>query len=263
MATPTLTGLPNELLDEIIEFSLPEGFESLALTCKRIYALWTRLIPYYNYLRSVFWNFVYTDYRECPSEPSAESFYRAFDLISRIAVEPIVARYMINADFSYDTLSRQSPYDDGPSMVMPDINSGSPVVALFSNSSLLAKAGLNWREYYNRIQKQLALGYYSQEAAMFVLTLLPNVKRFTLPRLLYSAADDDKVFLALLEGPGRWECLVPSFKKNWRIIHPGLRTRPQRRKTVEQSESFRLKSQSNPISSGTHEGCQQLQINEG
>ncbi|KAI1272515.1 hypothetical protein F5Y07DRAFT_403339 [Xylaria sp. FL0933] len=205
MTTPTLTGLPNEMLDEIIEFSMPEGFESLALTCQRIYALCTRLIPYHNHLRSDFKKFAYTYNRDCPSDPSAGIFHRAFDLITRIAAEPKVARY-INADFSYDTLDRQLSYN----MVVPDINSGSPVVALFSNSSLLAKAGLNWREYYNRIQKQLALGYYSHEAAMFVLTLLPNVKRFILPQFLYLAAKDDKIFLALLEGPGRWECLVTS-----------------------------------------------------
>ncbi|KAI0425079.1 hypothetical protein F5Y09DRAFT_347053 [Xylaria sp. FL1042] len=189
MAPPTFTSLPNEVLDEIIQLTLPDGFESLALTCKEIYGPCTRYIQYHNHLRSAFRDFAYSGHY--PSDPSQGTFYRAFELIMRIADEPRVAQYIITADFSFDTLRRQPSAHRRNPLVVPDINGGGPVVALFANSTILATAGLDWREFYTKIQDQLAQGFYSQEAASFVLTLLPNVKRFTLPKLWWPLAEHD------------------------------------------------------------------------
>ena len=51
--------LPNELLENIIIHTLPEGFESLALTSKHIYTLCAPFIKHHNKLHFYFQNFLY------------------------------------------------------------------------------------------------------------------------------------------------------------------------------------------------------------
>jgi hypothetical protein len=181
MAALKLTDLPTELLHEIISNSLPEGFASLASTCKRIYLLCTPFIEHHKHRRSLFKSVQYKrpQYnRERRGELVAQ-LESAFHLITRIAFEPIVARYIINADLSRDSY----PPTTKPSVAVPDIHDGGPVVALFANSPYLRDAGLDWKEYYRLMKYELGddSSYYSQHAATFLLTLLPNVRTLTIP----------------------------------------------------------------------------------
>ena len=56
------------------------------------------------------------------------------------------------------------------------------MVELLANSFYLKKAGIDWRLYWAAIEEDLEASSYSQHAAAFALTLLPNVKTFKLPR---------------------------------------------------------------------------------
>ncbi|KAI0975909.1 F-box domain protein [Xylaria arbuscula] len=206
MAIPTFISLPNELLDEIIEHSVPEGFESLALTCKELYALCTPFIEHHNYLRRSFRAFVYCDF---PREPSTGIIFQAFDLIARIAADPIVARYIIDADFGYDSFPSRAraPTD------VPNMNDGGPLATLFADSSYLARAGLDWKEYYALIEEELRQRpCYSQHAAAFVLTLLPNVKQLTLPKAWKPSEKTDRLLEAIVHEakPSNSSCTTPS-----------------------------------------------------
>ena len=177
MATPALTSLPTELLDKIIPHVLPEGFESLALTCRTIYELCTPFIQRHNHLSSQFQKF---RYREISRDPSLSPIRTAFDLITRIAIEPMVARYIKDADFNRDSFPPRARL---PQLV-PDVHRGGPVVTLLVDSPYIGQAGLDWTEYYALIEEDLKQDRrYSQHAAAFLLTLLPNVKTLTLPRL--------------------------------------------------------------------------------
>ncbi|KAI2469034.1 F-box domain protein [Annulohypoxylon bovei var. microspora] len=191
MATPTLTDLPTELLDEIISQVLPEGFESLALTCRGIYELCTPFIERHNQLRLEFQNFRYREQVVNGFEPARV----AFDLITRIAVEPIVARYIKNANFDRDNYPprlRRSP-------LVPDIHLSGPVVALFANSPYLKQAGLDWKEYYGQIKEDVERHpRYSQHLAAFILTLLPNLKALRLPKLWRPLEKPDKLLNAIV-----------------------------------------------------------------
>lgn len=48
MAAPSLSSLPPELLDEVVQASLPEGFESLAFTCKSLHKSCIPFIALHN-----------------------------------------------------------------------------------------------------------------------------------------------------------------------------------------------------------------------
>ncbi|KAI2617479.1 F-box domain protein [Hypoxylon sp. NC1633] len=185
MATPTLPGLPIELFNEIISLVLPEGFESLALTCKGIHKLCVPFIERHNLLRSHFRRF---KYGKSSKDPLSSGIIRsAFDLLKRIAIEPLVARYIIYADFT--------PLIPDPQLV-PDVHDGGPFVSLFADSPYLEQAGLDWKEYYALIATDYNYPRRAIESATaFVLTLLPNVRTFKLPSLW---STDDKTIKLLL-----------------------------------------------------------------
>ena len=64
---------------------------------------------------------------------------------------------------------------------------------VFANSSYLEEVGLDWKEYYAAVVEDHNAGRYSQHAAAFVLTLLPNLKVLKLPRWWKPATAPDKL----------------------------------------------------------------------
>ncbi|KAI0532019.1 F-box domain protein [Xylaria digitata] len=147
MATSTFVNLSAELLDEIIRYSLPEGFESLALTCKRFHALCAPYIREHNQLCLEFRYFTYRPYGYQGNNVTIPSINLAFELITRIAMEPRVIRYIKDADLSYEDW----PHRVRVPIDVPDVDDDGPVVALFAYSPYLARAGLDWKEFYAQI----------------------------------------------------------------------------------------------------------------
>jgi hypothetical protein len=93
-----LLELSDELLTLIVSHATPEGFESLCLACHRLHMFCKPLIKQHNVLRSQFRNF---NYYEKIADPSF-TIRTSFELIARIAEEPVVARYIQHADFMMD-----------------------------------------------------------------------------------------------------------------------------------------------------------------
>ncbi|KAL9127513.1 MAG: hypothetical protein Q9217_003623 [Psora testacea] len=185
-----LTRLSTELLESIVLHVLPEGFESVALTCKRIYAICIPFIERHNILRSQFHNFTYYAKMTDPSF----TIRTAWDLITRIAVEPLVARYVRHAHFKVDShFMRRRPYQFNA-----DAHCGAAVVRLLADSPYLEQANLDWQEYYAEIVEDLKAVRYSQHAAAFLLTLLPNIETLKLPRRWKPLSATDKLIDAVV-----------------------------------------------------------------
>ena len=188
--TMALTRLPIEIVDIIIRRTIPEGFQSLALTCKELHVLCTPFIEHHNKLCSQFTSFRYFQWSDGP----AHQIWTAFDLITRIAVEPVVAHYVREAYFKMDSL-----YTKGrPRELLADVNCGGAVVKLLASSPYLEQAGLNWKEYYDEIETDLQALRYSQHAAAFLLTLLPNINKLTLPKRWKPLEATDKLIDAVV-----------------------------------------------------------------
>ena len=218
-----LTRLPTELLENIITHVLPEGFESVALTCRKIYALCTPFIQRHNTLRSQFHNFTYFEKMTDPSF----TIRTAFDLITRIAVEPIVARYVRYADFRVDGFFIRGR----PREFNPDVHCGGAVVKLLADSPYLEQAGLDWQEYYNEIEEDLQAARYSQHAAAFLLTLLPNVETLTLPFRWKPLSATDKLIDAIVRKAKQSHhlpCDTPSLAQTTKF-EPSVSLGPQER----------------------------------
>ncbi|KAF4625034.1 hypothetical protein G7Y89_g13135 [Cudoniella acicularis] len=183
------TQLPNELLDNIIKHTLPEGFESVALTCKRIYARCTIFIDRHHELRSRFQTFEYW------LRPRGLNLMSASDMLMLIAAEPVVARYIRTATFKIDSrhLGRQVPKS------VPSIQDGGAVVELFAKSIYLKHANLDWKEYYMTFEEDVREGRYSQHGAAFLLTLLPNIEKLIIPRAWKPNDATDKLLDAVVD----------------------------------------------------------------
>lgn len=104
------------------------------------------------------------------------TIWTAFDVIIRIAVDPVIARYVVHADFARDSNSHNRPRD-----FLADTLCRDAVLKLLATSAELKQAGLDWREYYAQIEEDLQARRYSQYAAAFLMTLLPNLKTLILP----------------------------------------------------------------------------------
>lgn len=79
-----------------------------------------------------------------------------YNLIIRIAIQPVIARYVRDADFMLD--GRFPRYR--PCEFVLDAYCRGDVPRLFADSPNLKQAGFDWKEYYNEIQEDLQVGRY-------------------------------------------------------------------------------------------------------
>ncbi len=196
-----LIRLPNEVLDNIIIHVIPEGFESLALTCQKFHTLCTPFLSQHNLVRSHLYNFSYDE----RFSDNVFPIRTAFDLIARSAVEPILARYISTADFGKDSFFMKGrPRDFNPDIRPENFNidtqlgCSAAIHDLLASSPYLEAAGLDWKEYWTAIDEDLENRGYSQHAAAFLLTLLPNIKTLVLPRRWKALDATDKLIDTLI-----------------------------------------------------------------
>jgi hypothetical protein len=188
-----LTNLPHELLDIIVDYFRPQIFENLVTTCKIIYTRCMSFIKRHNELRSRFRNFAY-------HPPTRESLVAASDLINLIATDPIVARYIRNADLVEDSkLLPYQLYRGEPPKSVPSIEEGGVIVQLFANSMYLRRVGLEWKEYYSTFAEDVRQTRYSQHGSAFLLTLLGDIQDLTIPRLWQPSAATNQLLDVLAE----------------------------------------------------------------
>lgn len=184
-----LIKLADELLALIVEHAIPEGFESLCLTCHKLHTLCKPSIRQYNELRSHFRNFNYFVKEKYPSLTIRTSF----ELIARIAKEPVVARYIEHADFRVDTR-----LNVGRASWRMEMNGYRPetVRDLFASSRYLS--GTEWQDYFENYERDLKDNRYCQASASFLLTLLPNVKTVVLPLYWTHDTETEKLVEAIV-----------------------------------------------------------------
>lgn len=222
-----LVGLPTELLEIIITHVLPEGFESMAVTCKRIYVLCIPFIQRHNTLRSRLSRFSYATLYKDLSPWSARDrdddpsllITTASDLIKCIATEAVIARYIRHADLTPDSVTYI-----WPPVFLEDDGCREDVIRLFARCPYLRQAGLDWKDYLDKIQEELTVDVhppYSQHATAFLLTLLPNIETLTLPQSWEPLDATDKLIDAIVQGTRQSlpSCDMPSLGKVTRF-HP-------------------------------------------
>ncbi|KAF1834013.1 hypothetical protein BDW02DRAFT_569416 [Decorospora gaudefroyi] len=183
-----LLELANELLMLIVEHAIPEGFESLCMTCHKLHTLCKPSIRQHNELRSLFRNFDYLIRNKHPFLTIRTSF----ELIARIAQEPVVARYIEHANFRKDN----KPVSGA--LWRMEMNGYRPETVRDSFASSRYLSGTEWQDYFEKYERDVKDRRYCQASASFLLTLLPNVKTVVLPLSWIHDSETEKLLEAIV-----------------------------------------------------------------
>ena len=175
-----LLALPNELLSFIIQETVPEGFESLMLTCKIFYGLGKGLISEHHELKR---NYTRVEYPRLidpqgrkdgvNSSPLGLSRVSSIELLEDIIREPLIARYFRDVNLIHDRI------DNGPEMkaFRADTQLKNGLLSLLESSTYLRLANQDPQTWLDAILGGFSYVY----ATTFLLTLLPNVETLSLP----------------------------------------------------------------------------------
>ncbi|TPX17736.1 uncharacterized protein E0L32_002837 [Thyridium curvatum] len=201
----SLTSLPTEILHQVIDDLLPEGLESIALTCKALYQVSSTLFAFHRRMRDRYEHFSYSKSKsvdgvetwDSRTEASGIKIRHAADLLQRIAEDPRVARYIRFADFKADASIASYPSP------METLEGGSVLDRLAENVAMmrlvrestwpyLRDAGLDPQALPEKLPPVVD--------TLVLLTMLPNVRQLALPRYWGSAWDMAAHYNEFLDG---------------------------------------------------------------
>lgn len=228
-----VTQLPNELISLVICHTIPESFEGIALSCKWVHNLCIPFIAEYKRLSRALKSFEYRKYDT--ASLGKHAIKSAFELILEIAKNPVIARYIEVAAFSKDCF-----FVELGDIITPDEREGELILQLLAGSDYLKQAGIDPEEFFFSIQEsvldsgddsadwhwyieQLRFSVYSQDAAAFLLTLLPNLKSLKLPSGWTPTRESDNLIEAIVaRSKTAQNCLVTTSLGQTQAITSGI-----------------------------------------
>jgi hypothetical protein len=163
--------LPAELLFSIVEHVMPEGFESLMMSCRTIYATGKDLVERHNALRRKYRTFKYDSEIQC-----------SLQLLCLIAKDPLIARYIEAADFSSDHIPCSLQDLEQRSASLAGASTISTIRSLVHESICLRVADESPDEWLSKIEHQSKVADDAFHASTFLLTTLTNLSNLTLPK---------------------------------------------------------------------------------
>ncbi|KAL8656953.1 MAG: hypothetical protein Q9226_002401 [Calogaya cf. arnoldii] len=160
----SLLSLPNELLQNIVDASFPDGFESLAMTCSRLYDLSKPQINSHNQLKKL-----YTSV-DCDYETKRAHTY---GLIHRIWTLPVAAQYVKRASFG---MGGQSTIQDTENQKLdwPTVVNQCLQNPYIQRAMDFEKA--TYTRHYEEQRRNRMLERKSGPDVAVLLTLFPNVE---------------------------------------------------------------------------------------
>lgn len=167
----SLPALPQELLLTIFELSLPYTFEDLALTCKSLYHAAAPLLEKHNRARK--------RYRNWKFGPSTVG--SVVELLCEIAVNPVVARYIVHADLGDESVPTDVS-DTWPLSALATLIERSEHLAALTSSSSDPQLTTHWYQNIVNFPGYTAWRVGFHYPIAFLLTLLTNVESLALPQ---------------------------------------------------------------------------------
>lgn len=201
MSPTKLTDLPLELLEMIAIFSMPDGYQALRSTCRRIYAACDRYTECHRRL-CLYECWTSTRGRAddtlCDTYPSLATAVLSsplrrlpiWHLLRQIARAPIVARYIWHLNLSSPYSSETAPpqlYPGGAEFFteadlrnLRDLMDKSPAFSAAGFTTDYWWARLIWEMRGKDYPRLLVNGSSSMVATLLALSLLPNLKELRL-----------------------------------------------------------------------------------
>jgi hypothetical protein len=167
---------------------MPEGLQNFVLTCKATYFASGCFIELHNTLKRRYNNFSYS----IEDDPSGEEYCRSsWQFIARIAEEPLIAQYIVSADFRWEQdlnaglLTLRFPCEiPGDQRETPGglyepffeyIRESPAIRHLLEESSYLRQAAVEPSQLLDYMIAEYKEGVGATISTCILLTLLPNV----------------------------------------------------------------------------------------
>ncbi|KAI8623568.1 hypothetical protein F5Y19DRAFT_369723 [Xylariaceae sp. FL1651] len=175
-----LLNLPPELLHRIVQDSIPEGFENLILSCRTLYNVGSPFIERYSARKKQYYK------ASIPGTDIKVSLY----WLDQIALEPALSWYMNEVDLrGREAHSDRGSYIYEHSREIENLRNNEPtmqrVKALIERSLYMTPGGVDPRFWAEQILSDIGdPDQYTEHnlfLGIFLLTLLPNVTKLTLP----------------------------------------------------------------------------------
>jgi hypothetical protein len=185
-----LLQVPVEILTQMIKETMPESFENFALSCKAVYEASTHLREKHNKLSRRYKKFKYTKLdglSMADIQALGDDFCSSsLELLSKIADEPLIAKYIVSADFKNDDRYWEKEFI----IDQTEHLKSSGVQSLLEASPYARAANISvedaWESFISCYQSDY---YHSGLSSIFLLTLLPNVTELSLPQDRAMVAD--------------------------------------------------------------------------
>ncbi|CAG8972337.1 hypothetical protein HYALB_00005005 [Hymenoscyphus albidus] len=221
---------PLEVLEYIAEYAMPEDFESFSMTCKSFYAAGGKFREKHNLLKKRYRHFKY-DERQFPWYKDVEAYatrkkgdilcISPQQLLLQICEEPLIARYIITADFNL----RDEFRGKDRSFVLEQLESSSFLPELMQSLPWVkaGQAGLfdvkdcliQEYQYGDNFDQGLRQSYVL--ATTILLTLLPNVIELVIN------ARDHTLFYHDFDSEYGPRILTITWELLWSIVHTANR----------------------------------------
>ncbi|KAK4956596.1 hypothetical protein LTR10_006123 [Elasticomyces elasticus] len=181
-----LLELPVELLDTIIEFTLPEGLESFALSCRTVYNVGKDHVRAHNVYKQRWTRFRYDN--RCNTD---HGFKLPMELLVAVYEDPLIASYIQFADFWQKDFD-QEQIARRKKRVLGDDTNLAAIGGLLGQSHYLRQANQDPEQWLADMRDEGEDGdeepetykgpnYSINMATILLLTLLPNLRELILP----------------------------------------------------------------------------------
>ncbi|KAK3634935.1 hypothetical protein LTR56_005816 [Elasticomyces elasticus] len=171
-----LLALPAELLDAVMGYTLPDGLESLVLSCKKIYSVAKDHVHTHELYKRRWRNFHYGNTDHGIRVP--------IQLLLAIANDPLVARYIQTADF-WQKMQDDDAFVESTELVLMNDTSMAAIGSLLKQSHYLRQAKQDpsrWLANMRNNDDDQDCRYWANLCTAILLTLLPDLRELTLPR---------------------------------------------------------------------------------
>ncbi|KAF2730732.1 hypothetical protein EJ04DRAFT_585319 [Polyplosphaeria fusca] len=175
----SLLSLPPELLCEVLNWSLPESFESLSLTCRKLYKIAQPLVPIHNSLRKR-WQ------HDTGLTPRRGDSLR---VLYEIALEPLVPRYIKRLNLQENDYVRWDiEYQDTEAAFRSDSDAMELIRKVVCESPYLKAADVDLESWWEEIEKESQSNLKDRNfhsvpfAIVSLLLFLPRIRELQLPR---------------------------------------------------------------------------------
>lgn len=202
-----ILNFPEEITLKIVEATIPETIESIALTCRALHRISAPFLAEHNQLRRRYKNFTYSflaslDWwgrvSELEMDPVTKEtgiqIANAAQLLQAIGTEPLIARYIQTADLTKENMLNTYKGRDDKS-ILCKLEPDSPLRHLLRDSPYLREAGISIDSWPSECSHPFI-------DSIVLLTLLPNVEKILLPWWMkegpFQEMDRDEHFRNLL-----------------------------------------------------------------